>query len=491
MSLGRSAYDDMPRYAAAPVPGPRDRQAVVILGAGPVGLALALGLARHGQPCVVIEPRNQVSFGSRAVCISRRSLELLAGLDATDGLLAQGLAWTDGRSDWRGHEVLRFAMPHDADQQHPPMLNLQQCFTEQALVDAARARPEIALRWGHAMRAITPREDGVALTIAAPDGDYAIDADWVVACDGARSPTRAALGLALRGESHEGRYLIADIRADIDLPTERRAWFDPPANPGSTVLMHRQPGGIWRIDYQLLPEEDAEAAQREEAVRARVDAHLAAIGRACDYELILISLYRAHELTLDRYRHGRVLLAGDAAHLLPIFGVRGMNSGIEDAGSLAWMLAAVARDEAGAALLDAWSAERVQAARENIRQAHKSTLFMTPPTRGHALLRDAALSLAVSQGWARALVNPRQSAAVAQPDSALSTPEQGNWPAGTPGPGAVLPSVPLGQPDGTPCWLADLLAGETAVVAAGPLPGPVPARLIRIGPDGEARDGAG
>jgi 3-(3-hydroxy-phenyl)propionate hydroxylase len=394
--------------------------------------------------------------------------------------------------------VLRFAMPHDADQQFPPMLNLQQCFTEQALVDALAARPEVDLRWGHAMRAIAPDAEGVTLTIAAPGGDYALRADWVVACDGARSPTRAALGLALEGESHEGRYLIADIRLRSDHPTERRAWFDPPSNPDSTLLMHRQPGDIWRIDYQLRPEEDAEAAQREDAVRARIDAHLAALGESTGYELILISLYRAHELTLPAYRHGRVLLAGDAAHLLPIFGVRGMNSGLEDAGSLAWMLGAVAQGRADPALLDAWSAERVHAARANIAQAHRSTLFMTPPTPGHALMRDAALSLAVSQDWARALVNPRQSTAIAQPDSPLSTPGQGAWPARAPGPGAALPSVPVTLPDGCAVHLLDLLGTlPTAVVVAGDeateatLAATPGLSLLRLGPGGEALDAGG
>jgi 3-(3-hydroxy-phenyl)propionate hydroxylase len=384
-------------------------------------------------------------------------------------------------------------MPDDSDQQHPPMLNLQQCFTERALAGHLAGLPGVSLRWGHAMRAIVPGPDGVRLTIGTPTGDYTLDAAWVAAADGARSPTRAALGLALEGSSHEGRYLIADIRLNSRRPTERRAWFDPPSNPGSTVLMHRQPGDVWRIDYQLRADEDAEAAQREDAVRARIDAHLAAIGETADYALILISLYRAHELTLPAYRHGRVLLLGDAAHLLPIFGVRGMNSGIEDAGSLAWMLAACARGEAPPALLDAWSAERVAAARENIRQAHKSTLFMTPPTPGHALLRDAALSLAVSQDWARALADPRQSAAVPQPASPLVSPEEGVWPAGTPAPGALLPAVPLARADGTKTHLADLLGAEAALLICGesPVPGRAALRVIRVGRGLDAVDDAG
>ena len=500
MALGRSAYDTMPRYPFRAPPelrGEAVRHPVAIIGAGPVGLTLAAGLARHGIRSVLIEPRDQVGFGSRAICISRRSLEILEGFGAAAGILAQALPWTGGRSFWRDHEVLRFEMPHDADQKHPPMVNLQQCCTEQALVDALAARPGAEIRWQSEMRAIAPGPDGVRLSVATPEGSYELLADWVVATDGARSPTRQALGLRLQGESHEGRYLIADIRLRSNHPTERRAWFDPPSNPGSTLLMHRQPGDIWRVDYQLRPEEDERAAQREEAVRARIDAHLAAIGEVREYDLILVSLYRAHCLTLPAYRHGRVLFAGDAAHLLPIFGVRGMNSGIEDAGNLAWKLAAVLRGEGGEALLDSYSAERVHAARRNIAEARKSTLFMTPPSRGHALLREAALSLSVSQDWARLLVNPRQSTAIAQPGSPLSTPEEGAWPAGPP-PGAVLPSVPLTLPGGRAGHLLDLLGPlPAAVVAAGDaaaeacLAATPGLALLRIGPGGQAEDRAG
>ncbi|MBL6454831.1 FAD-dependent monooxygenase [Belnapia sp. T6] len=440
--MGAGLYDDLPRFPFRPVAG-KQRAPVVVLGAGPVGLALAAGLARQGVRCLVVEPRGAVSFGSRAICLSRRSLEILEGFGVAAPILAAGLPWTTGRSFWRGHQVLAFAMPHGPEQRHPPMLNLQQCFTEQLLVEALEGRPEVELRWHSRMLGLRQEADRVVLRVGTPEGEYDLEADWVVATDGARSPARAALGLELRGTSYEGRYLIADIRLRSATPTERRAWFDPPSNPGSTLLMHRQPGDVWRIDYQLREEEDAEAAQREDAVRARIDAHLAAIGEPSQYELLLISLYRAHCLTLDSYRQGRVLLAGDAAHLVPIFGVRGLNSGIEDAGNLAWKLAAVLRGEGGEALLDSYSEERVFAARENIRAARKSTLFMTPPSRGHALLRDAALSLSVHEDWARVLVNPRQSSATAFPDSPLSTPEAGEWAAG-PRPGMVLPSIPLG-----------------------------------------------
>ncbi|WP_426955530.1 FAD-dependent monooxygenase [Muricoccus radiodurans] len=453
-------YADRPRYPFARPPeldGASPQHPVAIVGGGPVGLTLALGLARRGVACTVIEARDSASFGSRACCISRRSLEIWDGIGVGEEALRQGLPWTGGRSFWRGHPVLSFAMPGGPEDRHPPMINLQQGYAEQILIDAALAEPLIDLRWHSSVLGLS---DG-ALRIGTPEGDYTLHADWIAAADGARSAIRAALGLRLEGTSYEGRYLIADIRFPSDAPVERRAWFDPPSNPGSTVLMHRQPRDIWRIDYQLRDDEDAEAELAEPRVRARIGAHLAMIGEGPDYELVWRSLYRAHTLTLDRYRHGRVLFLGDAAHLVPIFGVRGLNSGIDDAHNFAWKLAAVIHGEGGDALLDSYSDERVFAARENIRQSRKSTLFMTPPGRGHALMRDAALSLAVSKDFARPLVNPRQTTAITYADSPLNTPEGGAWAAGVPV-GAVLPNLPH---DGG--HLHDAL-GSRAAVLLGP-----------------------
>ena len=230
------------------------------------------------------------------------------GFGTADGVRRRGLPWIGGRSFWRGHDVLHFTMPTSEGQRHPPMVNLQQCFLEQELVDVLAERPGVDLRWHSQVVGADPGPDGVTLTVDTPHGAYELAADWVVATDGARSMMRQVAGLSLEGTSYEGRYLIADIRLRSNAPTERRAWFDPPSNPGSTVLMHKQPEDIWRVDYQLRDDEDGEAAQAEGAVRARIDQHLAMIGERPDYDLVLISLYKAHCLTLPRYRAGTVVV---------------------------------------------------------------------------------------------------------------------------------------------------------------------------------------
>ena len=216
------------------------------------------------------------------------------------------------------------------------------------------------------------------------------------------------LGLRLKGDNYEGRYVIADIRMDHDFPTERRAFFEPSGNPGGTVLIHKQPDNIWRVDYQLREGESEEDAVKEENIRARVGAILADIGHTKPWELEWWSVYSANTLCLDDYRHGRVFFIGDAAHIVPIFGVRGLNNGLADADNIGWKLARVLHGEADERLLDSYSPERRGATLDVFANATKSTRFMTPPTRGWRLAREAALSLSLKHEFPRGLANPRQ-----------------------------------------------------------------------------------
>jgi 3-(3-hydroxy-phenyl)propionate hydroxylase len=401
-------------------------------------------MSRYGVPVVLLHPSNSVSFGSRATCLSRRSIEIWERFGVAERVLEIGLGWTSGRSFWHGHQVLEFEMQSMPGEKHPPMINLQQCFMEQFLIDALLKRENVDLRWHSRVVQIDSRPDGVRLIVETPEGSYPIEAGYVVAADGARSFIRQALGLRMEGNSYEGRYLIADITLKRTGQVERRAWFDPPSNPGSTVLAHWQPGDILRIDYQLRQNEHDEEELQESRVRARIDAHLEMLGEPKDYRLLFFSLYRAHCLTLPEYRSDRIFFTGDAAHLVPIFGVRGLNSGIDDAANLVWKLALAVRGRATERLLDSYSQERVFAARENIRQACKSTLFMTPPGRGYEVMREAALSLAVSNQFARALANPRQTTAITFPSSALQTPDTTEWSGGTTI-GATIPNLPVGD----------------------------------------------
>ena len=420
------------------------RRPVVVIGGGPVGYCTALGLANHGVPVVVLEADDSVCFGSRAICISRRSLEIVERLGALPGFLNEGLPWTGGRSYYRDQEVLHFLMPQDANQKLPPMVNLAQYSIEQFLLDACEKRPDlIEIRWQNKLAGIESRDDGATLQVSTPKGDYAMDADWVVAADGGRSFVRDALGLKLQGTSYEGRYVIVDIQMESSRPTERLAYFDPDCNRGSTVLVHKQPNNVWRIDYQLQDGEDPDAAIAPENVLPRVQSLLTMMGETAPWNPIWTGIYKANALTLPDYRHQRVLLAGDAAHLVPIFGVRGANSGIDDADNLAWKLAYVVKGLAGEGLLNSYSSERVYATHENLSYGTKSTEFMAPPSFAFDLMRKAVLSLAVDHPALASLVNPRQTSAITYRQSPLNARgDEAQFAAG-PVAGAPLPECPL------------------------------------------------
>ncbi|WP_343896985.1 FAD-dependent monooxygenase [Craurococcus roseus] len=417
-----------------------ERAAVVVVGAGPVGLVAAIELARRGLRPVVLDAKPGIAWSSRAICISRRSQEILDRIGAGPAFAAKALPWSRGRTFHRDRLVFRLELPHAPDDRHAPFINLQQFHTERFLLDTFEAAGG-GVRWNERLAGVEQEADGVALTLAGPEGERTLRAEWVVAADGGRSALRELMGLSLRGTSYEGRYLIADVEVEgADWPVERHVWFDPPSNPGSTVILHVQPDGVWRVDIQLRDGEDAEEALRDENASARLRAQLAAMGVRAPWRLLWKAVYRAHCLTLDGYRHGRVLFAGDAAHLVPIFGVRGLNSGIDDAHNLGWKLAMVARGEAPEALLDSYSHERKGAALENIAQAAKSTWFMSPPGPGFRLMRDAALALAAEHPWASALADPRQASAHTYADSPAVVPD-GDATAGVP-PGAPVPNAP-------------------------------------------------
>ncbi|MDH6153052.1 MULTISPECIES: FAD-dependent oxidoreductase [Paraburkholderia] len=444
------------RYPAAvpPLIDGRDPQAraVAIVGGGPVGMTLALALARQGVRSVLIEADDSVCTGSRAICISRRSLEIFKRLGVVDGFLQKGLAWTGGRSFYRDTEVFRFAMHQDDEQSLPPMINIAQYQIEQLLLDEIERHADlIDVRWQTRVTGLEQRPQGGATLIlrsadpADPQGkSWQMDAAWVVACDGGRSTIRDLLGLKLTGTTYEGRYVIVDIELDSTRATERLAYFDPPSNPGSTVLVHKQPDNVWRIDYQLRDDEDPDDAVLPGKVIPRVQNLLDSMGEAGAWSPIWITIYKANALTLERYRHGSVLFAGDAAHLVPIFGVRGANSGIDDADNLGWKLGCVINGSASPALLDSYSDERVYAARENLSYGMKSTEFMAPPTFAFDLLRTAVLGLAERHAAVRPLINPRQTHAIAYRQSPLNFAGDGAdaFDRG-PAPGTVLPESRL------------------------------------------------
>jgi 3-(3-hydroxy-phenyl)propionate hydroxylase len=422
---------------------------VLIAGGGPVGLTLAALLASFGIRSLVIENDPFYCTGSRAICMSRRSQEILGWVGADKPLVDKGLSWVGGRSYYRDTEVLHFQMPNDPTQRFAPMVNIQQYFAEQYAHEAAQKYGDLVdVRWNCKVETVRQLSDGNAIDVIDIDGKtQTIHADWLVACDGGRSTVREQLGLQLQGMQYDGKYVIVDIRQKTKRDVERLAWFDPPSNPGSTILMHRQPEDVWRIDYQIRDDEDPVEAIKPENVLPRVQSHLTMIGENEPWEPLWISIYNAKCLSLEKYRHKRVLFSGDAAHLVPIFGVRGLNSGLDDAGNLAWKLARVIQGTSPDSLLDTYSTERVHAAHENMAFGAKSTEFMAPPNFAFKLMREATLKLALADEKVRSLINPRQSTPIHYINSALNVADTDVWNSDLTAPGMPMPEVLLD--DGT------------------------------------------
>ena len=288
------------------------------------------------------------------------------------------------------------------------------------------------------MTGLERTSDGVLLTIATPDGSYRLAADWVIAADGARSTVRRLLGLGFEGRVFQHQFLICDIKIKMDRPTERLFWFDPPFNRGLSALLHRQADDVWRLDFQVGDEADREAEVKPENAARRVRA---ALGEDMDFTFEWLSLYRFQSRRLQRFRHGRVFFAGDAAHQMSPFGARGGNSGVQDADNLAWKLDLVMRGMAPEGLLDSYDAERVAAADENLLNTTRSTDFIAPKSGISRTFRDSVLALAETEPFARRLVNSgRLTTATCYDRSPLNGPDgfaEGETPAARPGAAAL------------------------------------------------------
>ncbi|WP_029010154.1 FAD-dependent oxidoreductase [Azospirillum halopraeferens] len=466
-----------PTFPYVPAPEQRTgtvrRHPVVVVGAGPVGLTAALDLAQKGVPVVVLDEDDTVSIGSRAVCYAKRALEVWDRLGVARPMIDKGVVWKIGKVFHGDREVYRFDLLPEPDHKIPAFINLQQYYLEEYLIAAATGTGAADIRWKSRVLSVKPQDDHVVLQVETPDGVYAMEADWVIACDGARSSIRKMLGLEFIGEVFQDRFLIADVVMKADFPAERWFWFDPPFHPRQSTLLHMQADNVWRIDFQLGWNADPEEEKKPEKVIPRLKAML---GETTEFELEWVSVYTFQCRRLERFRHGRVLFAGDSAHQVSPFGARGANSGVPDADNLVWKLKLVLDGLAPDSLLDTYSDERVAAAKENLLNSTRSTDFITPKSAMSRTFRDAVLGLAADHPFARALVNSgRLSTPTTYTDSPLNTPDTGSF-AGAMVPGAPATDAPVEDAAHDAGWLMDHLGGRfVALYYAGP--DPVPAAV--------------
>lgn len=466
---------------SAPAAGTVERCPVVIVGGGPVGLSMALDLGRRGHRVVVLNRLDFIAAGSKAICFAKRTLDIWNRLGVARAMVEKGVVWNLGKVFWGdGKEpVYQFDMLPVKGQQMPGFINLQQYHVEERLVDALLACPTVDLRWGHEVVALDPGEDGAMLDVRVGEATYRIDAEWLIACDGSRSPVRRMMGLDFEGRMFEDNFLIADIKVKEARLAERWFWFDPPFNPGQSALLHKQPDDIWRLDFQLGWNIDRAACVRPENVEPLVRGML---GDDVEFSEEWYSVYTFQCRRMARFVHDRVIFAGDSAHLVSPFGARGCNGGVADAENLGWKLDLVLSGAAPSTLLESYDHEAVVTADENIANASRSTDFMTPKTAVSRAFRDAVLSLASTCAFARPLVNSgRLSTAVAYPQSPLNTPDEpGDAWAGV-APGEVL--LDAATADG---WLLER-TGEGFCLLVHGWSGPLPAGVRRVDLTGEQR----
>ncbi|RJG07543.1 FAD-dependent oxidoreductase [Noviherbaspirillum cavernae] len=476
------------------------RHPVIVVGAGPVGLSAAIDLAQQGVPVVLLDDDNKLSQGSRAICFAKRTLEIFDRLHCGDAMVDKGVSWNTGRVFFQEGEVYRFDLLPETGHHRPAFINLQQYYVEGYLCERAQALPNLDLRWQNKVVALTQNEDAVTLTVETPDGSYTLQADYVIAADGVRSPVRHMLGLESKGRVFKDRFLIADVTMKADFPVERWFWFDPPFHRNQSVLLHSQPDNVWRIDFQLGWDADPVAEKAPERVIPRVKALL---GENVEFELEWVSVYTFSCARMEQFRHGRVLFAGDAAHLVSPFGARGANSGVQDAENLAWKLRLVLNGEAPAALLDTYASERQYATDENIRHSTRATDFITPKSAISKLFRDAVLKLSKEHAFARKLVNSgRLSTPATYRESALNTPDRDGF-TNAMCAGAPCADAPLMQ-DGRATWFLSHigdrfggvyfsdgrpLAADTLSALRALTHGALPVRPLVIVPQGARLDG--
>lgn len=438
----------LPTYSGPPV---------AVVGNGPVGQTTALLLARWGIPVVLLDARaERDEIGSKAICQQRDVLDIWSTVGARQ-IAEDGLTWTTARTFYRDRELFHWSFVDRGHSPLPAFVNISQSHTEHALDEQIAAEALIDVRWHHDVVHLEQTSEDVTLTCATPHGQEQVRAAYAVAAAGARGDhVRHLLGVTFDGESFDDRFLICDIRADLPgWETERRFYFDPVWNPGRQVLIHPCPDSTFRIDWQVPAEFDLEA----EAADGRLDARIRQIIGDRPYEIVWRSVYRFHARMVDRMRVGRVLLAGDGAHLVAPFGARGLNSGVPDAENAAWKLAFVLRAWAPETLLDSYDDERLAAARENLEVTSHTMRFLVPQDEAERQARRRLLEEAVDHPDAATKVD---SGRFAEPfwyvDSPLTTadprrpfrgrPARGEMPDAVPG--VLIPDAPVtvaGRPE--------------------------------------------
>jgi 3-(3-hydroxy-phenyl)propionate hydroxylase len=348
---------------------------VLIIGAGPTGLTLANLLGRYGVETILVEQHRTTVQEPRAVSIDDESLRTMQAAGLIDEVAKDVILGGYGYHYFTRHGR-RFAavLPTAADYGYPKRCPFQQPLFEATLRQGLTRFPHVTALFGHKLVGFTQDGAGVTADIEREDGTkLEIRADYLAACDGGSSPVRKLLGIPLVGSSFEERWVVLDIvnRKDAIQHTHVYCSAERPAItlPG--------PHGTRRWEFRLRPDETDAEALKPESIRGMLQLY----GGDTEAEIVRQIVYTFHARTAERWREGRVFLAGDAAHLTPPFAGQGMNSGVRDAHNLSWKLAAATSGRITPAVLETYAQERRPHAWSLIMMAVRMGQVMNPATR--------------------------------------------------------------------------------------------------------------
>ena len=339
---------------------------VVIVGAGPVGMVCALALNRSGISVTVFEQEPEPPIEQRAATIHPSTLEMLDALGVTKKVIPLGLI----SNAYRFHDrvtndvIAEFNLDLMRDEFRFPFALQYEQYKMTASIAAEYANAgDFDVRFSHSVTGLTQGADDVEIEIATPDGPMRMRADYVIGCDGGRSSVRKGADIGFEGFTYPERFIkiatpfdVATLNRNLVL---RNYFSDPFEWCNLFKVRGEEPGGLWRAIFPLQENEDEEAALRPEQVESRLQKFFPKPG---EYETRYVNVYGVHQRVASTFRLGRVLLAGDSAHLNNPIGGMGMNGGIHDGLNLAEKLARVIHGEAGDELLDLYSRQRRHAA---------------------------------------------------------------------------------------------------------------------------------
>ena len=329
---------------------------VVVAGAGPVGLVSALLLANQGVKVTVLEAAPALNRDLRASTFHPPTLDMLAPLGLTDDLVAQGLVarYTQQRDRQEG-VIAEFDMQLIApDTDHPFRLQCEQWKLTQMIQAQLNAMPHVQILFDAKVTQVTQSADQVQVAFTQAEEAHSLQADYLIGADGAWSAVRRSLNIEFEGFTYPERFLVVSTAFEYADHLPRLSYVNYCSDPQEWCVLLRVPT-LWRVLFPTKAEETDEAVLTDESVQARLQNLLP---QAQPYVTQHRTLYKVHQRVAQRFRHGRVVLAGDAAHINNPLGGMGMNGGIHDAINLSEKLLAVLQKGESDALLDQYERQR-------------------------------------------------------------------------------------------------------------------------------------